>query len=316
MQGSRLPSFSSLLKSRDVEDPVNLYVHRPLAYAFVKLIYRSSITPNQVTAFAVILGAGAAACWFWGSSWAMIAGGLLLWASGIIDGADGILARAKNMQSEFGRALDGAADAVVAVLSICAALYHLWVKHHDPMQFVLAVPSIGFSIMHLYLYDFYKESYLRATRPSSTGEGLDVSALEKHIEAMAQTHSRFTYIVMRHFYLPVIRIEHRLVGWTNPSAQRDRKKSSHSPLKAEIYRKHNLAPMRLWTLVSWAPHTYLMAICGMFDRLDVYLWLRLILMNAILLILIVWQRRATEHTVEELQARAKSPMLPSAMAHS
>ena len=38
----------------------------------------------------------------------MIAAGALLWTAAILDGADGILARAKGQASQFGRALDGA----------------------------------------------------------------------------------------------------------------------------------------------------------------------------------------------------------------
>ena len=98
-QKARLPPFDSLLKSRDVEDPVNLWVHRPLAYAIVAGIYRTSVTPNQMTLAATLVGLAAGACWFIGTSELVVAGGALLWASSILDGADGILARAKRMQS-------------------------------------------------------------------------------------------------------------------------------------------------------------------------------------------------------------------------
>ena len=51
----------------------------------------------------------------------MVWGGALLWISAIMDGADGILARAKNMQSAFGRALDGTADMVVGLSTSATA---------------------------------------------------------------------------------------------------------------------------------------------------------------------------------------------------
>src|SRR4051794_10682989 len=103
---ARLPPFETVIKSREVEDPVNLWVHRPLAYAFVALVYRTAITPNQITALALLVGFAAAGCWFVGTPALMLAGGCLLWASAILDGADGILARAKQMFSDTGRALD------------------------------------------------------------------------------------------------------------------------------------------------------------------------------------------------------------------
>ena len=39
-----LPPFASVLKSKEVEDPVNLWLHRPLAYAFVAAVYRTPVT--------------------------------------------------------------------------------------------------------------------------------------------------------------------------------------------------------------------------------------------------------------------------------
>ena len=114
MAAPKLPAFASLLKSREVEDPVNLWLHRPLAYGFVALVYRSAITPNQITLLAMVVGIAAAACFIEGSGAAMLWGGVLLWTSAILDGADGILARAQRKFSELGRALDGTADVVVA----------------------------------------------------------------------------------------------------------------------------------------------------------------------------------------------------------
>jgi hypothetical protein len=58
--------------------------------------------------------------------------------------------------------------------------------------------------------------------------------------------------------------------------------------------------MRLWALVSLAPHSYLMAICAMLNRLDVYLFIRVFVMNGIFLVAVIWQRHATSKTIEEL----------------
>ncbi|NOY92392.1 MAG: hypothetical protein GXP55_14455 [Deltaproteobacteria bacterium] len=71
---------------------------------------------------------------------------------------------------------------------------------------------------------------------------------------------------------------------------------------AAIYRKHNLLPMRLWAIISLAPHAYLMSIAAMADRIDLYFWVRLIFMNAVFLLAVVLQRRATRRTQEELSA--------------
>ncbi|MDH4283475.1 MAG: CDP-alcohol phosphatidyltransferase family protein [Myxococcales bacterium] len=157
------------MKSNDVEDPVNRYLHRTLAYLFVKSIFNTRITPNMITLSTVVIGFAAGCAFIWGTPTAMLVGGICLWVAAILDGADGILARAKKLQSEFGRALDGSADTLVAVFTVFPAFYHIWVTHHNPYHLVLMVPALGLTVVHLATYDFYKEAYLRGTRPGQGG---------------------------------------------------------------------------------------------------------------------------------------------------
>jgi len=101
-----LPCLDRLLKSNDVEDPVNRYLHRTPSYSFVKSVFRMPITPNMITLSTIALGFSAGCAFIWGTPTAMLFGGAGLWAAAILDGADGILVRAKNLQSEFGRAIE------------------------------------------------------------------------------------------------------------------------------------------------------------------------------------------------------------------
>jgi hypothetical protein len=64
--------------------------------------------------------------------------------------------------------------------------------------------------------------------------------------------------------------------------------------------------MQLWALVSTAPHSYLMSICAICGRLDVYLWLRVILANAVFIWACLWQRLATQRTNRALAAAGLS----------
>jgi hypothetical protein len=60
--------------------------------------------------------------------------------------------------------------------------------------------------------------------------------------------------------------------------------------------------MQLWTVVSLCPHSYLMAIFAMIDRLDIYLWVRLVGMNVMFVIAILSQRRASARTASAWNA--------------
>jgi phosphatidylserine synthase len=296
-----LPPLRSIVKSNDVEDPVNRYLHRTLAYLFVRSIFRTGITPNMITLSTVVVGFVAGCAFIWGTPTAMFVGGVCLWAAAILDGADGILARAKNLQSQFGRALDGSADVLVAVFTVFPAFYHIWVTYHDPYHLILMVPALGLTVVHLSVYDFYKESYLRGTRPGQGGEGHDADGIAETVEA-ARNEGLILRMAMKHILVPYLMRQKAIVRWLSPDAWRLSQLLQSDDRTSEIYKQNNVWPMRLWALVSLAPHSYLMAICAMFNRLDVYLFIRVFLMNGIFLVALIWQRHATSRTIEELAA--------------
>lgn len=306
MKPTSLPPLAKVLKPVEVEDPININVNRRLAYAFVWLIYPTRMTPNQVTYLATVVGLIAAAFWFVGTPLAMLIGGILLWTSAILDGADGVLARARNTHSQFGRALDGFMDLVVAVASIAAGFIHVWQQHPGMWLFWAGIPLLLTSGTHLLSYDFYKESFLRFTNPDNKDN--ESFAQVDAVFQSAKTHTPW-YLRMHLNYLRgAVQNENRFVAITNPAAAREGLRYTVTAETAEIYRRNNLGPMRIWRWLGLAPHTYLMSIFGMFDRLDLYLWLRLVVINALFVIALVWQRRASERTLQSLQAINAGPV--------
>jgi phosphatidylglycerophosphate synthase len=305
-----LPPFESVLKSREVEDPVNLWVHRPLAYAFVALIYRTPITPNQVTFLSLVAGVAAAVCFVLGTPNAMVLGGCLLWSSAILDGADGILARAKRMFSDVGRAIDGVTDALVAALTVFAGFYHVWVQFHSPLHLALMPIALGGSIVQIYLYDFYKEAYLQHTNPAWNGVAERVEDVKLRLEQLriegAPWYARFSTLL----HVGVLENQMRVVSLTNPDGLRAHLSFPVIDKSIEIYRRNNAGLMQLWAAISLAPHCYGMAICAMFDRQDIYLWLRFALANLLMVLALIWQRRATRRVLAEL---AEAGLAPAAL---
>jgi phosphatidylglycerophosphate synthase len=299
-----LPPMRVLVKSREVEDPVNNWLHRPLAYGFVALTWRSGLSPNGVTLLALLVGLASAAIILVGTPTALVVGGLLLWTSSILDGADGILARATGKSSQFGRAFDGAADAIVALTTVAAVFAHLYSKTQDPLYLYLAVPVTYLTMMHVILYDFYKERYLRHTRLDNGGEGDNSAALRARLATLtAETTPWLTRMVFRWGLIPYTEMGERMARLTNPAASDDAKGLPPTAQTAANYRHHNQAPMQLWALISLCPHSYLLALSVMFDRIDLYFWFRLVGANALLVVAIFWQRRATRnHAIQAVSA--------------
>ena len=82
------------------------YFTRPAASLIVKAVFRTSITPNQLTYVSFFIGIAATAAYCMGTPLFFIFGGILVQLGSIFDCADGQLARAKDMRTRFGTYLD------------------------------------------------------------------------------------------------------------------------------------------------------------------------------------------------------------------
>jgi hypothetical protein len=109
-------------------------------------------------------------------------------------------------------------------------------------------------------------------------------------------------------YLDLIVGQTRVIQLTDPAGSREQSSFRVTSRSVAEYRKFNLGPLRVWTALSLAPHSYLFAISGMIDRLDLYLWGRLVVGSALFVLVLLWQRRASERTLAALAAAGSSPL--------
>ena len=107
-----LDEYRRSLKMPAAEERLDLLFYRPVAFVFVKAIYRLPITPNAVTGLSLIAGLI--------SAWEFSVGGLVAaaaWyaAANILDCSDGQLARLQKSGTPLGRLVDGIADYISSV---------------------------------------------------------------------------------------------------------------------------------------------------------------------------------------------------------
>jgi len=115
-------------ETRKKHDQVfNSYVMRPIAAVVVAALYRTPITPNQVTLANLAVFLAAAALLIALPTWT---GGLVaiavLEASYCLDCADGMLARFKKLASKAGHHFDFFTDELKAVLLVGALAVRAW----------------------------------------------------------------------------------------------------------------------------------------------------------------------------------------------
>ncbi len=237
------------LKSVDVEETIDLYFHRPLAYLLARALLPTGVTPNQVTLLSMLLGIACGALIvspFPGHlGWAALA----LVLSAIVDCADGQLARMRGTSSAFGRMLDGCSDFTTTVASVGGCLWLLHLKYagsawHWPLL-LIAVGTAYTGSFHTASHDHYKNVYLKFTVPGfKDSEDVDQAEERWRSSPKGALWLRLFWWLY-HFYL---RNQARYVqGADRYTPTRLRQLPPFSEVNAAIYREECRAPMRSWS---------------------------------------------------------------------
>ena len=149
------------------------YFTRPLASLLVRRLVRSEVHPNQVTWVAFLVGMLAFPLFAWGNRWSVIAAGLLTQLSSIIDCADGMLARYKNLSSRYGAFLDLTLDLLINFFLILGVYWGYWQRPHAPLPWWLGVAIIGLYPLMIALYYLF----LLKIRSDAVGDTAELRGL-------------------------------------------------------------------------------------------------------------------------------------------
>jgi len=138
---------------KDLAEPVNIYIHDPIAKRFVAVLKNTAITPNQVTYLSVLVGFASGYSFSQGSWICSVMGGLLLELTLILDCVDGQLARAKNMASDWGRLIDG----IAGYFAYLAVVFGIIFGYPD-FKTALIIIAV-FTILRAISYDYCKQTF-------------------------------------------------------------------------------------------------------------------------------------------------------------
>lgn len=307
-------SYRAMLKPLDVEEVIDVALHRPMAYVITRAAYPTPITPDQITWVSMFVGiAAGAAAW---SSFAlgaprMVLAGALFILSAVFDCSDGQLARLRGTSSSFGRMLDGAVDAVVQTAVLPAVILHAWWRTGGPspaappagvavslmpasLWLGLGVVAVVTGIAHSILYDHYKNVYLHLTQPvrKEGDDPEDVAAVwDARSGAPMSLGDKLRFVIAR----PYLIRQRALFDWIDPHLPtRFRDMPAYSDETAARFRLAQRGLMRAWTFYGIGTHIFTLSVAMMLDRVEWYILARLALFNGALLWLVPAQRRASK----------------------
>jgi phosphatidylglycerophosphate synthase len=167
-------NYQKSLKNRNISRidkfiTIEKYINRPMASLVVRAVINTRITPNGLTYTNFFLGLLAAYLLSKGEYPYLVLGGMLTQVSSVVDCADGMLARAKNMCSEYGAHLDVFLDRITDFSLIVGMTIGLYTTSLNIN--ILVIGLIGAGLLTLQANLFYlTKRYLNNKQTGETGE--------------------------------------------------------------------------------------------------------------------------------------------------
>lgn len=278
-----IEEYRRSLKLPQAEELFDLVFYRPAAYLLVKAVYRTPITPNQVTLLS--LASALVASWLFalGSLDALAAAAGWYAASNILDCADGQLARLQKSGTPHGRIVDGVADYVGTVaifLGIGTGFSNLGMN-----LWPLVIAAGLSSALHAMLFDHRQGAYIAAARGEPdfhAGERKKFSAVPVTPAAPGtpETADRSPLAYVVRLYLAYMRVQTRLIErLTRPPDGRPYDVGKNTPL------------IRLWSFLGPTTNRTALIAFALVGRVDLFLWGVVIAGNAWLISLIFLQKQ-------------------------
>jgi phosphatidylglycerophosphate synthase len=222
-----LPLGSPSLWKLRVEDPLNRYYRYPIGRLIVRVLLRTPVTPNQVTLVQPLFAALAGYLITFEETKYLLLAALVFELRSVLDCVDGTLARAKNMTSPTGHAIDGAADWLGVMFLYAGIFVHF--HQHPPTSSLTGYISVN-GILLLALFqgavrsfaaDYYKTKYVSIFE---TGRDETVDALRRKVLALTPESSFFAHFEVFIGRMGHLAFEHE---WFDPKRSRSSLSEEH-----------------------------------------------------------------------------------------
>ena len=266
--------YKASLKDTTVEATLDLYIFRPLAFIFVKLIYRFPITPNQISFMGMIIGIISGIFYAMGSATSFIFAGIFYGLTCILDCSDGMIARLKNSGTRIGRIIDGLVDYVSAIAIYTGLGIGLSRAAFDfPVSaWLLVILSAFFVGLHCILFDYYRNEFMAHALGVIKSTQEDMRSFSEELKELKRVKGkRFDKLLIRLylFYLSV-------------QLTRSTRKIKYN---REEYYIYNKLLLHLWSWIGPTAHIFVLMIASFLYKPSIFFYFTLGAANIWMLLL-------------------------------
>ncbi len=284
--GARTGRPGLAFKAYEIEELVDVYVFRRLGIVVAHAARLAHLTPNAVSVLAGLVGLVGGA--LLASARLAPLGVVLIYLHGVVDSADGQLARMTGQVSELGRVLDGIAGYVTHIAIYVAIVVVDLRQDGSGWVWPLAALAGASTAIHAQLYDYHRSAYaavvLKRRVPSNTESRTIGGWLGPLAAAYAASQRQWLGLHTD--------VENAIVGRSVGGLVRDE--------DAEQYRQCFYRLVRGWNLMGDNVRRYAIALCVAAQHLEWFLIVSLVPLNVVLLGLWLWQRRADRRFLQAI----------------
>jgi phosphatidylglycerophosphate synthase len=264
------------IKSSVSDELINTWLIRPLAGLVVGILYKTPVTPNQVTIASAVAGLGAAWMYAKGEPSAIAYAGLLITLKDVLDSADGQLARAKQMFSRLGRFLDSISDFVVDVAVFGAVGWMLWDKNNDAAYGILAFVGLLGTTFRVSYHVFYQTSFLHRHQAYQTNR------ITEEVSDEDEAGDRSTLMLQKVFLI--------IYGWQDRLVSKIDHWCSGNKRGEEEKWYSDVFALRLSGFLGMGTELFLLMVFSVLNRMEIYLYVNLVAMNGLLLCNVIYRK--------------------------
>ncbi len=286
--------YKKSLKMLEVEEVLDLVLYRPLALLFVRVVYKTPITPNGVTFLSLLGGLASAYCFAQGTVSGLMWGGIWYAIANVLDCSDGQLARLQGSGTPLGRLVDGVIDWIISVAIFVSLGVGLQSTTGDPNVWWLVAVGGVTSAVHAFFFDLYQQQFISTVRGQENFVDRELGRINiefAKLNGANQNLIRKTFLSIYIKYLEGQR-----------SSRSPEMEGRHYP--PDVYRSMNKNVMRFWTLLGPTTNRSLLVMAGLLSNLNIFLWPIVTIGNILLVIAFVWQRRVLRQLDETIKQQA------------
>lgn len=264
----------SSLKYREVEEVYDLYFSRYYGLHLANLAKYFGLTPTNLTMMSILTGVvGGGLLYFQHDIIVVVVAGLLITLAGLLDSADGQLARMTGQSSEFGRILDGLADSLVFIACYVGGTSFLVFGADGDLWFILLASVTGY--MHNIksgVYDFYKNEFLYYCGDRAESIARSPHEIKQKYQKQSTKLGRLLYLLYYDYTRRQVKFNSRPVETLTSFRRYFESRESKEKFQSLYYKGH-LKNLSFWAwFTGLNTHRWGIIIACLFGRFDIYLW--------------------------------------------